>query len=889
MPKELDKKYEPASFEQKWYAFWEKEGFFTPIADPERPRFSIVIPPPNVTGRLHIGHALVNTLIDITTRWKRMSGFNTLWLPGTDHAGIATQMVVERELASRGLSRIEMGREAFLEQVWKWKNENKDYIKNQLMRLGASCDWERERFTLDEGLSAAVRHVFVQLYEEGLIYRDLAMVNWCPRCRTAISDIEVDHREVTGKLYLIDYPLEGDSRALTIATTRPETMLGDTAVAVHPDDERYKDLIGRRVILPISGRLVPIIADSVLVDPEFGTGVVKITPAHDKNDYEAGLRHSLPRLQVIGERGEMTPTAGADFEGLDRFDARKKVLERLSLEGRLRETRDHPYSIATCAKCDSVIEPLISRQWFVKIAPLAGPAIEAVRSRDVTIIPESWEATYFNWMENIHDWCISRQLWWGHRIPAFYCEDCGTVLVVEDDPDHCPQCRSTKLTQESDVLDTWFSSALWPFSTMGWPEKTPDLATFYPTDSLITGFDILFFWVARMIMMGIKFTGRAPFSQVFLNGLVRDEHGQKMSKSKGNVIDPLDVVEELGADALRFTLAVFASGRDIPLARSRTLGYAAFANKIWNASRFALMHIDHDLKGAKPILRDELGTVERWILSRLNAATHDVNHALSVYRFDEASNRIYQFFWHEFCDWYIEMAKPVLLGRHGGKEEQANARRVLLEVLDRSLRLLHPFMPFITEEIWQTLGGVEPSIMVAPYPIAEEVLDDQEAEAVMNTMQQMITMVRNLRASKGFTPKDRFRLFLHGDDERQLRFFKQNQYLLIELARLSEVVTTGKAPADVGHGRAVPNSRLHRDVIGGIEIAVELPEKTITPEQIARTEREIGQLQREQAVAEAKLSNEQFIERAPGAVVEQTRTRLGEIVARLETLRAGSG
>src|SRR5438270_956928 len=664
MKEELATRYNPADFEQRIYAFWESGGYFTPMIDRERPKFSIVIPPPNVTGRLHIGHALVNTLQDIVVRWKRMSGYNTLWLPGTDHAGIATQMVVDRKLTERGISRFDIGREAFVEEIWKWKEQHRTEIKDQLARLGASADWTRERFTLDENLSRAVRHVFVRLYEDGLIYRDIAMVNWCPLCRTAISDIEVEYRERNGKLYHIDYLVEGTMRRLTVATTRPETMLGDTALAVHPDDPRYKDLIGKTAIMPVLNRQIPIIADAILVDPEFGTGVVKVTPSHDKNDYEAGLRNNLPQMQVIDETGHMTDAAGDEFKGLDRFDARKKVLQHLQSAGFLKEAKDYVHSIGVHGKCDTDIEPMISRQWFVKIEPLAQPAIEAVRSATVQIIPQTWEATYFNWMENIHDWTISRQLWWGHRVPAFYCEN-GHVTVSESDPEACRQCGSKKITQDTDVLDTWFSSGLWPFSTMGWPEKTRDLQTFYPTDVLITGFDILFFWVARMIMFGLRFTGRAPFSQVFLNGLVRDEHGDKMSKSKGNVIDPLDVIDEFGADAVRFTLAIFASGRDIPLARSRMQGYAAFANKIWNASRFALMHIDSELKSAKAIDRDELRTVERWILSRLNGATREVNKALSAFRFDEASNTLYHFFWHEFCDWYIEMVKPVLLGKHG--------------------------------------------------------------------------------------------------------------------------------------------------------------------------------------------------------------------------------
>jgi valyl-tRNA synthetase len=872
MKEELPKRYDPREIEGRLYEFWERGGFFTPEADRDRPRFSIVIPPPNVTGRLHIGHALVNTLQDIVVRWKRMSGFNTLWLPGTDHAGIATQMVVDRELVRQGTSRFELGREAFVKKVWEWKESYGHQIIDQLKRLGASADWTRLRFTLDEGLSRAVRHVFVSLYNDGLIYRDLAMVNWCPNCGTAISDVEVGFQELNAQLYQIDYPVAGSSRHLTVATTRPETMLGDTALAVHPDDERYRDLIGKEAIVPIAGRHIPIIGDAILVDPEFGTGVVKVTPAHDKSDYEAGLRNNLPQLRVIDEAGKMTAEAGDGLAGLDRFEARKKVLAALRESGQLRDVKDYAHSVGVHEKCDTVVEPMISRQWFVRIAPLAGPAIDAVRNGTIRIFPQTWEATFFNWMENIHDWTISRQLWWGHRIPAFYCSN-GHMTVSESDPTACPACGSSEITQETDVLDTWFSSALWPFSTMGWPEITPDYETFYPTDVLITGFDILFFWVARMIMMGLRFTGKAPFSQVFLNGLVRDEQGRKMSKTIGNVIDPLDVIDEYGADAVRFTLAILASGRDIPLARSRMQGYAAFANKIWNASRFALLHVDVELKSAGSIYRDELKTVERWILSRLNATTREVNKALSSFRFDEASNAIYQFFWHELCDWYIEMVKPVLLGKHGDDADARRARCVLLEVLDRSLRLLHPFMPFITEEIWQKLGGVEPSVMIAPYPIPEEVLEDKEAERMVAAVQAMITAVRNVRVARGFTPKERFRLFVEIEGEREAAFFSSHMYLLIELARLTEVVINGEAPPGSQH-----------DVIAGFPIAIELPPKVITAEQAERTLRELEKSRKELDAVEVRLANEQFVHNAPPAVVAQVRERGAELRARLEKL-----
>jgi len=880
MREELATRYEPSTFEQRIYAAWEAGGYFTPEVDRERPKFSIVIPPPNVTGRLHIGHALVMSLQDIIVRWKRMSGFNTLWLPGTDHAGIATQMVVERKLADQGISRFELGREKFVEEIWKWKEQHSTEIKDQLTRLGASCDWTRERFTLDDGLSHAVRTVFVKLYQDGLIYRGIAMVNWCPRCRTAISDIEVEFRERNGSLWYIDYNVASEARLdsadtdrkLTIATTRPETMLGDTAVAVHPDDERYKDLIGKFAILPIANRRIPIIADAILVDPTFGSGVVKVTPSHDKNDYETGKRHDLPQLQVIGEDGRMTDAAGAEFTGLDRFEARKKIVEKLRESGHLAKVENHANNVGVHGKCDTDIEPMVSRQWFVKIEPLATPAIEAVRSGAVQITPQTWESTYFNWMENIHDWTISRQLWWGHRIPAFHCPN-GHMTVAVDDIATCPECGAP-VAQETDVLDTWFSSGLWPFSTLGWPEKTPDLDVFYPTDTLITGFDILFFWVARMIMFGLRFTGQPPFSQVFLNGLVRDEQGQKMSKTKGNVIDPLDVIDESGADALRFTLAISTTGRDIPLGKSRIAGYSAFVNKIWNASRFSLMHIDVELEDAGPIERDNLRTVERWILSRLNSATAEVNRQLSVFRFDEAAGALYKFFWHEFCDWYIEMAKPVLLGRHGSDEDRTLAKRVLLEVLDRSLRLLHPFMPFVTEEIWQKLGGVEPSIMIAPYPVSEEVLEDPEAERLMNAAKAIITTVRNVRAERGFTPKDRFKLFIRSSDERDANFFREYAYLLLELARLSEVSVEGE-----------PAEGAHHDVVEGFHIAIEFPEKVITQEQLDRVKREIEKATKELEGLVAKLANEQFLKNAPANIIAGAQARMAELRARLEKLQ----
>jgi valyl-tRNA synthetase len=869
---ELSTRYDPKAFEQQWYEEWERRGYFTPRADGSSETFSIVIPPPNVTGRLHLGHALVNTLQDVLVRWKRMSGYDTLWVPGVDHAGIATQMVVERELMKDGVSRHDLGREKFLERVWAWKEEHGDAIVDQLKRLGVSCDWTRAHFTLDEDLSRAVRHVFVRLYQDGLVYRDAAMVNWCPRCHTAISDLEVDYREIDGNLWHLDYPVADGQGVVTVATTRPETMLGDTGVAIHSKDPRYVHLHGGRIRLPLTGREIPVVTDDVLVDPEYGTGVVKVTPAHDRNDYEAGNRNGLERVGVIDELGRMTAEAGEDFEGLDRFEARDLVVEKLREQGLLRKVEPHRHSVGFCSRCDTVAEPMISTQWFVKIAPLAEPAIDAVRSRTIELVPENWESTYFNWMENIHDWCISRQLWWGHRIPAWFCE-CGKMLVAEEKPSSCDGCESPELRQDPDVLDTWFSSALWPFSTMGWPEKTRDFQQFYPTSVLVTGFDILFFWVARMIMMGLRFTGEAPFSQVYLHGLVRDEHGQKMSKTKGNVIDPLEVIDEFGADAVRFTLSILSTGRDIPLAKSRMQGYAAFANKIWNASRFALMNLQKP-PPRTPIDLESLGLVDRWILSRLNAVTAEVNRNLGNFRFDEAAHVLYHFFWHELCDWYIEMAKPVLSGRAGGEEDHERAQRVLLDVFDRSLRLLHPFMPFITEEIRQKLVPGEGSIMVSVYPSFDASLNDERAERVIEVVQQITTHVRNLRAERGLTPADRPRVWIGAGDEGLLGSLGEVHDLLVELARLGGL-----------HFGDSPPDEAHRDVVAGVEVGIVFPEQKLTEEQVLKIAIQIEELSREIENIRRRLEDEKFTSRAPHEVVEKTRQREKEYRSRMETLK----
>ena len=667
----LDKGYEPRDVENKWYAFWEREGLFAARETSDRACYAIVIPPPNVTGVLHMGHALNITLQDILCRYRRLSGDNVLWMPGTDHAGIATQNVVERKLAEEDIDRHQLGREKFIERVWQWREESGCAIINQLKRLGASCDWGRERFTMDEGLSRAVRKVFVQLHREGLIYRGNYIINWCPRCRTALSDLEVEHEELDGHLYHIRYPLVGETGAITVATTRPETMLGDTAVAVHPEDERYADLKATSVLLPLMNREIPIIRDEY-VDRTFGTGGLKVTPAHDPNDFEIGRRHNLPEIKVIDDDGRMTPEAGS-FHGLDRFECRKAVVEALQKEGLLEKIEAHKHGVGHCYRCKSVVEPNLSRQWFVKVKPLAEKALSAVEKGETRIIPDTWKNTYFEWLNNIRDWCISRQIWWGHQIPAWTCSSCEELVVAMGAPETCPKCGSRDLVQETDVLDTWFSSALWPFSTMGWPDETPLLKSFYPTAVLVTGFDILFFWVARMMMMGLHFMGEVPFRDVYVHALVRDENGQKMSKSKGNVIDPLHTIDQYGTDAFRFTLAAFAAqGRDIKMSEQRVEGYRHFINKLWNAARFSFMHLTETMPAPD---KKSLSLPDRWILSRLRLVAENVRDALDQYRFNDAASALYRFVWHEFCDWYLEVSKPALYNETDQDSRRSTASR----------------------------------------------------------------------------------------------------------------------------------------------------------------------------------------------------------------------
>ena len=757
----LTKGYEPHDVEKRWYAFWEKEQLFAARDKSGRPGYSIVIPPPNVTGVLHMGHALNNTLQDILCRYRRLRGDNVLWMPGTDHAGIATQNVVEKKLADEGTDRHELGREKFIEAVWGWREKYGSAIINQLKRLGASCDWNRERFTMDEGLSLAVRKVFVQLYHEGLIYQGDYIINWCHRCHTALSDLEVEHEEHDGHLYHIKYPFADGSGEIIVATTRPETMLGDTAVAVHPDDERYADLSASGVILPLMERRIPIIRDTY-VDMSFGTGGLKVTPAHDPNDFEIGERHGLPSVKVIGDDGRMSAEAGR-FEGLDRFECRKTVVKALKDQGLLVRIDDYQHSVGHCYRCKEVVEPNLSRQWFVRVKPLAEKAIAAVESGQTRIIPDMWTNTYFDWMHNIRDWCISRQIWWGHQIPAWTCSGCDEIIVTMDAPETCPQCNGDELVRETDVLDTWFSSALWPFSTMGWPEQTDLLKTFYPTSSLVTGFDILFFWVARMMMMGIHFMGNVPFKDVYVHALVRDEDGKKMSKSKGNVIDPLTIIEKYGTDAFRYTLAAFAAqGRDVKMSEKRVDGYRHFINKLWNAARFSLMHIGDD-DSLPP--NEQLSLADRWILSRLRRVAPEVADGIDGYRFNEAAAALYQFVWHELCDWYLEAAKPALYGRDGDKSRDAS-RRVLGRVLRETLVLLHPFAPFITEEVWDKLPQTNGSIMQAGFPLdSADPAPDNTAEEQMAQVIAVITGIRNIRGEMNIAPSLSLSAVVHtGDD-----------------------------------------------------------------------------------------------------------------------------
>jgi valyl-tRNA synthetase len=855
------KEYDHVPIEDKWYAFWESQGYFHADEKAEKESYSIVIPPPNITGSLHMGHALNNTLQDILIRWKRMQGYNTLWMPGTDHAGIATQNVVERHLQKMGLDRQKMGREEFVRAVWKWREESGRTILLQLKKLGASCDWERERFTLDEGLSEAVKEVFCQLYEAGLIYRGDYIINWCPHCQTALSDLEVEYKPVAGRLYYVEYPLCQGEGGVIVATTRPETILGDTAVAVNPNDGRYRHLVGQWLSLPILGRRIPIVADEY-VDPEFGTGAVKVTPAHDLADFEIGVRHGLPSVKVIQEDGTMTEEAGK-YRGLSRSTCRERLLHDLQEGGYLRQVEDYSHSVGHCYRCATVIEPMLSRQWFVRMKPLAEPAIAAVREGRIRIIPSHWTKTYFEWMENIRDWCISRQIWWGHRIPVWYCRGCGEVIVSRSDVTRCPRCQGDDLEQESDVLDTWFSSALWPFSTMGWPRRTPELERFYPTSVLVTGFDILFFWVARMIMMGLRFAGDVPFREVFIHALVRDAEGQKMSKSKGNVIDPLVVIEKYGADAFRFTLAALAAqGRDIRLSEERIAGYRHFCNKLWNSARFILLNTQgFDLRSEDPFAL-KLDLADRWIRSRLEQLIAGVNEALVAYRFNEAAQFLYQFWWHEFCDWYLEIVKARI---QAGTDQEGirTGRYLLLEGLGIFLRLLHPFMPFITEEIWQYLPQRQESIMISPWPQDRPEIIDEAAIRAMEDLREIIRVVRNLRAEMNIPYARETDLWIRTEKEERIFPLGEGEQYIRWLGRVSEL--------KIGP-RIEPPSGCLTAVLRGMEVFIPLRGVIDPEEQRIRLQQQIEKVNEELARVSRKLADSNFQARAPAHVVAQERT-----------------
>ncbi len=874
--KVLDKSYNPHQVEDKWYRYWEEHGYFRADEDSEQKAYSIVIPPPNVTGVLHIGHALNNTLQDILIRFKRMGGYNVLWMPGTDHAGIATQNVVEKQLLEEGLDRHTLGREKFIERVWKWKEQSGGTIISQLKKLGASCDWSRERFTMDEGLSEAVKEVFVRLYHEGLIYRSHYIINWCPRCQTALSDLEVEHHEVSGKLYHLKYPFKESDRFVVVATTRPETMLGDTAVAVNPEDKRYQEVIGKKVILPVVRREIPVIGDPY-VDIEFGTGCLKITPAHDFNDFEIGLKHDLEQIKVIDEAGRMNENAGP-YGGMDRFECREKIVEDFERDGVLLKTEDYRHVVGHCYRCKTIVEPNLSLQWFVRTKPLAKAAIEAVRDRRTRIIPEVWEKTYFEWMENIRDWCISRQIWWGHRIPAWYCDRCGEVIVSKDAPASCPKCGGDRLTPETDVLDTWFSSALWPFSTLGWPKQTKLLKRFYPTSVLVTGFDILFFWVARMMMMGLKFMGDIPFRDVYIHGLVRDERGEKYSKTRGNVVDPLDLIDRFGADALRFTLAALTMpGSDLKLSEARTEGYRHFVNKIWNASRFVLMNLgESDVEGnTSEIPVTEFSLPDRWIRGRLNQVIRDVRESLEDYKFSEASNVLYQFVWHEFCDWYVELAK-LYLYQGGGEKRQELTRWTLSEALDALLRLLHPFMPFVTEEIWQQLPRrrENESIMAAEFPGPDERYDDESAADEMELIIDVISAIRNIRGEMNLPPGERIVVLLRTKSEEVEERLRENQSFIQSLALVKGF--------EFGRNLEKP---LYSAFVAVRDVEIFVPmERSRMEEEARRLQKEIAKIEKETTFVLKKLSNEQFLSKAPPDIVQEVKEKAMEFRDQREKL-----
>ena len=875
---DLPKAYEFSAVEKKWYEYWEKHKKFYATMDDGKPSFSIVIPPPNVTGVLHVGHALNNTLQDVLVRYKRMQGYNVLWLPGTDHAGIATQNVVERQLAAENISRHDIGRKKFIERVWQWKEESGGQIINQLKRLGCSCDWDRERFTMDEGLSRAVREVFARLYHEGLIYKGDYIINWCPRCHTALADLEVEHEPTDGKLYNIRYPFTTGDGYLVVATTRPETMLGDTAVAVHPSDERYNNLPEKAVVLPLVNRTIPIVFDAH-VEREFGTGALKVTPAHDLNDFEISRRHDLPALKIMDESGTMNEAAG-DYAGLDRFACRKKVVEDLEKLGLLEKIEDYQHGVGLCYRCQTVVEPTLSKQWFVSVKPLAEKAIAVVKEGQTKIHPKTWENTYFDWMYNIRDWCISRQIWWGHQIPAWTCEDCGELIVSNIDPEECTKCAGSKLVQETDVLDTWFSSALWPFSTLGWPDNTKELSVFYPTSVLITSFDILFFWVARMMMMGLHFMEEIPFKDVYLHALVRDAEGQKMSKSKGNVMDPLLVMDKYGTDALRFTMIAFAAqGRDVRLSEDRIEGYRHFINKIWNAARFALLHIrDSHPTPIEEIDPETLSLPHQWILSRTNHTIGEVHKALNDYRFNDAAHSLYQFVWHEFCDWYLEWLKDILFG--DDELAKTTGQGILFALLEIILKLLHPITPFVTEEIWSVLPGNRSSIMTEPFPEQVDSWNNPEADASAELLMGVVTGFRNIRSETGIHPSARIDGFIICPVKHKAEVLKNNSKAVRERARVGElhILQEGKQPQGAASY-----------IFNEIEIFVPLAGLVDVDQELAKLEKEMDKVSLQLKKVEGKLGNSKFLDNAPEEVVAGEKEKQETMSAKLAKINESMG
>lgn len=872
---EISKSYDPKPIEDKWYAKWLDDGIFHADPKSEKPAFSIVIPPPNVTGSLHLGHALDNTLQDILCRTKRMQGYSVLWMPGTDHAGIATQNVVERDLRSKGLSREDLGREEFVKRVWEWKEEYGGRIINQLKKLGASCDWDRERFTMDEGLSRAVRKVFVELYKKDLIYRGKYLINWCPRCQTALSDIESEHKEIDGHMWSLSYNFVDGEGYVTIMTTRPETLLGDTAIAVHPRDERNKHLIGRKVIVPLVGREIPIIEDN-MADPEFGTGAVKITPAHDPNDFLVGQRHGLEQIQVIDSHGVMNENAGK-YKGMDRFAAREAILDDLKECGALLDVIDHKHSVGHCYRCGTIIEPYLSEQWFVRTRPLAEIDKKAVEEGKISFIPKQWTATYYQWMDNIRDWCISRQLWWGHRIPAWYCQKCGNVIVAENAPVSC-SCGCTDLRQDDDVLDTWFSSGLWPFSTMGWPDETDELKKYYPTSVLVTGFDIIFFWVARMIMMGMEFMKEQPFHDVYLHALVRDEHGQKMSKSKGNVIDPLITIDKYGSDALRLTLASIAlQGRDIYLSESKIETYRFFMNKLWNAARFALMNLKDAPEFDSTLPTEHLRTQDIWILERLSATTEEMTRLIDGYFFGESARLMYDFVWSDLCDWYLELSKPALWGDEGDDRKLA-VQRVLCFVFRDVLKLMHPIIPFATEELWHAFAFSDDIIGKSEWPKAQRPAGADDALAEMELTQNVIRAMRNLRAEVKLPPQQSVPLMklklkhaAHGD-------------ALARSLDLVRLMTKVEKTEIVDESAPKPEKSVSY-ITADWELYFPIGDLLDVEKEIVRLNGDLAKLEKESARIAGKLNNANFISRAPQEVVEKDKETLATLNSQIARLK----